>query len=209
MSKGSERADEIERYRERVRTPRVWQDTARDLVWSANKLRAIVERRVPLGFSRRGRLSEAARLSQRHHSFAPAIVLYVYAIENLLKALLVARGVDPVGRTGRLDKKFATHSLWTLAKAARFRVQNKAALHQLTDFAYSGKYPVGMDPDSGFSARSYFPSAVLTFIDRLLPRLEQAVENTRHPDALPATDPLALARRPKKRRKRKRRITTG
>lgn len=183
-------------YRSRVRDPSVWQDTARDLILSANKLRAQLERRVPLGFGRARLLSAYETLAARHYSMTPAIVLYAYAAENLLKGLLVAQGVDPVAPDGRLKKNFATHSLQALAQRAGLRGLNIRLLEQLTDFAFSGKYPVGIDPGAGFHAQAYFPSAVLDGIDELLPKLEHVVAASGHPKVRPVIDPLRLGRRP-------------
>jgi len=187
-------------YRHSVTDPSVWQDTARDLVLSANKLRAQLERRVPLGFGRARLLSAYETLAARHYSMTPAIVLYAYAAENLLKGLLVAQGVEPVAATGRLKKDFATHSLQTLARRAGVHGLSGRLLDQLTEFASSGKYPVGIDPGAGFHAHSYFPSAVLSGIDQLLPKLEQAVAGSGHPKVRPAIDPMRLGRRPQPRR---------
>jgi hypothetical protein len=126
----------------------------------------------------------------------PAIVLYAYAAENLLKGLLVAQGLDPVAAGGRLKKDFATHSLGSLAHRAGLRGLKTRLLDQLTDFAFSGKYPVGIDPGAGFRAHAYFPSAVLDGIDDLLPKLEHLVASSGHPNVRPAIDPMRLGRRP-------------
>lgn len=190
-------------FRRRVLDPRAWQDTARGLVWSANKLWAAVDRRTPLGFSRGRRpLTSLQILAARHHSLGPTILLFAYAVENYLKALLIARGTDPVlmaGRKrGRLRPGFATHSLRDLAAAAAFDYDT-AFLDRLTEFAISGKYPTGIDPGSGTGIEGYFPDAVLQRIVDLLPRLEQALAATGRRELLPSIDPLRLGRRPRTR----------
>jgi hypothetical protein len=112
-------------------------------------------------------------------------VLYALAIENMLKAIIVAMGQDPIGSDGRIQRWFANHKLDTLAQRAGIAGLNKDLLHQLTEFITAGKYPVGLEDGDGARAHGYFPDSVLAGIEKTLPILEEQL----------ATVPCARERR--------------
>lgn len=165
--------DERDYFWRLVNTPGYWQDAARDLVCAANLLKKDYRASPRLGFARRGRLAAPAALRQRHTSPRAIIVLYALAIENMLKAIIVATGQDPIGTDGRIQRWFANHKLDTLAQRARVTGLKKALLHQLTEFITAGKYPVGLEDGDGARAHGYFPDNVLAGIEEILPILEE------------------------------------
>jgi hypothetical protein len=185
-----------EYFRRIIRSPRQWQDRARDLVWAANRLRRIVEARQPLGFGRR-RLSVTEALHQRHHSKLAVILLYSFAAENMLKAIWISKGYDPVGSAGQLKGEFAHHKLAKLAAAAKVRDLNARVLSQVTEFLESGRFPASKSPERGWAAHAYFPANVLSSLEELLTRLERALADTEHPELAGNTNLMMLGVRPR------------
>lgn len=188
-----------------VNTRAYWQDAARDFVCGANLLKKDYYARPRLGFARRGRLAPYAAQRQRHTSSRTLIVLYAFAIENLLKAIIVALDKDPIGPDGQLERWFTTHNLNSLAVKAAITGLDEDLLQQLSDFIVSGKYPAGRRDGQGFHAHNYFPDSVLVGIEHVLPALEDRLAEIRAKrDKLPKTDLLRLCagRRPAKGRSR-------
>jgi hypothetical protein len=165
--------DETDYFWRLVNTPSYWQDAARDFICGANLLKKDYYARPRLGFGRRGPLAAYAANRQRHTSPRTIIVLYALAIENLLKAIIVALGQDPIGKKGSLEGWFTHHDLNKLAKRARVAGLDADLLEQLSDFIRSGKYPVGLADGEGHRAHNYFPDSVLVGIEHVLPVLEE------------------------------------
>ena len=180
-----------------TRSPRQWQDHARGLVWAANRLRRIIERRVRLGFGRRG-LSETEALHQRHHSSRAVILLYSFAVENMLKAIWLARGYDPIGPGGSLKREFAHHKLVKLASSAKVAGLNSTVLLQVTDFIESGRFPAGKDAARGLAAQRYFGDSVVRSLEELLTQLEAELAATGHSELAKATKLTLLGLRPRR-----------
>jgi hypothetical protein len=189
----SEQMDESDYFWRLVNTPLYWQDTARDFICGANLLKNDYYAHPRLGFARRGRLPPYAVNRQRHTSPRTIIVLYALAIENLLKAIIVARGQDPIGRKGQLEGWFTHHDLNKLAKRAGIRHLNEDLLAQLSEFIKSGKYPVGLSDSDGHRAHNYFPDSVVVGIEGVLPVLEERLDSVpAKRDKLPKIDLLKL-----------------
>ena len=101
----------IEEFKRTGQIPLVWQWSAREFVCAANILRAKCEDGdlfVP-GVPSSNSLWKPYRAIR---------LLYGLALENLLKGLLVAQGVDATS-TGKLNKKLQTHNLVSLWKWGR------------------------------------------------------------------------------------------
>jgi hypothetical protein len=156
-----------------VNTPGYWQDAARDLICAANLLEKDYRASPRLGFARRGSLSPYAVRRQLHTSPRAIIVLLAVAVENMLKAIVVARGQDPIGPNGRIQRWFSTHDLQRLTSRAQVTGLDPLLLEQLSDFITAGKYPVGLADGEGARAHGYFPDSVLAGIERVLPVLER------------------------------------
>jgi hypothetical protein len=184
-------------YARLVRDPSQWQDRARDLIWAANRLRHVVQRLVPLGFGKRA-LSATETLNQRHHSDSAVILLYSFAAENMLKAIWIAKGFDPLGPSGSLKREFGHHNLSQLARSAGVEGMDVDVLSQVTEFVQSGKYPAGRGPNEGWGAHGYFPDVVLSNLDALLQQMEESLAATGNPSLHPPIDLRLLGVRRKK-----------
>jgi hypothetical protein len=189
----SSRMDDRDQFWRLMNTPAHWQAAARDLICGANLLKKDYYAKPHLGFGRSGRLAPYAALRQRHTSSRTLILLYAFAIENLLKAIIVGLGKDPIKENGRLKEEFATHDLRKLAVDAETNGLDEELLAQLSDFIFSGKYPAGRGDGEGFHAHSYFPDSVLVGIEKVLPVLEERLaEMPAKREKLPKTDLLSL-----------------
>jgi hypothetical protein len=169
--------------------PIAWQEAAREYVLAANYL---------LDWYDVSRLTpEAAAFEFSHHgAVAPLMVLYAIAVENLLKALRVARDGTPVVE-GKLARDFKHHRLLDHASKAgvRLSADETGLLRRLRDFIEAGRYPVpaaeGGTPDAW---RFNFPRDVDS-VWLFLERLESDLMGTGHP-VLPPTDLRARHRPP-------------
>src|SRR5262249_6676282 len=82
-------------------------------------------------------------------NYPPAQLMYAYAIENVLKGLIVSERSDLI-QEDELDQELATHDLITLAKKAEFtvRVQERRVLEALSQLSIrAGRYPVALTRD--------------------------------------------------------------
>ena len=164
----------------RAGQPIMWQHTAREFVVAANYLLDWhdVSRAVP----------EAGDFRFTLGGPAPVMVLYAIAVENLLKAIRVARGDVPVVN-GVLSQHFKHHNLTSHAMQAQvtLTVDDADLLQHLSDFVEAGRYPVATAPDNSPRAwRFDFPGDV----DRVWALWEQLenVLRTTAQDALPPMD---------------------
>lgn len=132
-------------FQTRAREPRYWQETAREFAIAANYLGDWYDAdsdRYPSDLE-----------IESHGSPLPMMVLYAIAAENLLKAIKVSRGHDPVA-AGKLDQAFATHDLVRHASDLGISITSdqEALLRHLRDLAESGKYPVAKSPGAHVTA---------------------------------------------------------
>lgn len=77
-------------------------------------------------------------------NYPPAQLMYAYAIENVLKGLVVSKRPDLV-QEGELDDELAIHNLIKLADKAEFavHVQERPVLEALSQLSiWAGRYPV-------------------------------------------------------------------
>jgi hypothetical protein len=90
--------------------------------------------------------------------FQPIMLLYGVAVENLLKALVIAHGVLPVDTDGNLSRELKHHRLNDLTHKAGLAVSDVEVvlLTRLRDFIESGKYPIEKDADSGHGATVFY-----------------------------------------------------
>lgn len=119
--------------------PLMWQLTARQLVFAANVLREIHE------------TDDTDDAS--YASSVPILLLYGFALENLLKGLLVAQGfpaVVPDAKSAgpKLNEEIMGHDLAALFRKAGL-AQSEGDNEVLTRLSWvirAGKYPVGTKP---------------------------------------------------------------
>lgn len=125
----------IEEFKKTGQIPLIWQWTAREFVCAANIIR---------------RRHEAATLpaDQLWKLLGPMLLLYGLALENLLKGLLVAQGVDATS-TGTLNHQLKTHNVLKLWNWAKLPITHATEdlLKRLHWSIEAGKYPVGLHPN--------------------------------------------------------------
>jgi hypothetical protein len=133
------RRDEFER---RGNTPIFWQIQARSLVCAANVLR---ERAGAIAANHAVEPPQADDPSNLR--LMPVLLLYGYALENLVKGLLVSRGEDATW-SGTLNKDLRHHCLTELVRMAEVCTssEDRQLLEDLREAIESEKYPVGTGP---------------------------------------------------------------
>jgi len=141
-------------FKDLVENPRVWQETAHDLICAANIL------------------FEAVQDTDHHRSgtrdrrpivWCSLMMLYGLAAENLTKAIIVAKVARRETRAspglvdrseGPLPNWFTTHNLVELARdraGLTLSRSQKHLLKRLQEFVECGKYPVGVREGQGRS----------------------------------------------------------
>jgi hypothetical protein len=116
------------------------------------------------------------------------MVLYATAVENLLKAIRVAKGEVPIVK-GSLSPHFMHHKLLAHAQRAQLSLSPDEIdlAEHLRDFLEAGSYPVAKSARKSPRAwRFQFPRDVER-VWALLDRLENDLRAVAH-DALPAMD---------------------
>lgn len=166
-----------------------WQQTARDFVLAANYL---IDWHDPPREP-----GDRADLSWLHSgSCVPMMVLYASAVENLIKAVLVARGESLVAN-GRLKPQFGHHRLLEYAREAGVDppAEVEELLRQLSHVMYSGRSPAPRAPHGDPGAWTLAYPADVERIWGLLDQLEELLRATGVP-CLPAVDLRARYRPP-------------
>ena len=103
-------------------------------------------------------------------------MLYGFAAENLIKAIIVAKKLLPVGS---FPKGFKSHNLLVLARKADLPVSQsqKHLLKRLKEFVECGKYPVGLFEGQGRCTWTRLPfdsNDSLQLLEYLEEELQQA-----------------------------------
>jgi hypothetical protein len=128
-------------YAEMAARPLAWQWVSRDLLAAANALH--LHRRGPGPRERKGEGDSRIDMSP-----APILLLYGMALENLLKGLVIAKGM-PATVKGQLNPKLKTHDVLKLWGMAGLTVdENAEPLLSALGWAVQtgGRYPVGLQP---------------------------------------------------------------
>jgi len=164
-----------------------WQQAAREFVIAANYLIDWYDpAREP------GDRSDLAWLHSG--STVPMMVLYATAVENLLKAILVANGEDLVS-DGRLKPQFGHHRLLEYARDAGLELPAyvEDLLQRLSHVLYAFRDPIAKAGD-GEAASLTYPADVEQ-VWNVLEQLESVLRSTGAP-CLPAVDLRARYRPP-------------
>ena len=93
-----------------------------------------------------GNTNGSAEISCVAPNYPAAQLLYAYAIENVLKGLIVANQPNLIDGT-RINKSIESHNLLTLASTATFQVhiQEEPVLKALSELSvWAGRYPVAL-----------------------------------------------------------------
>lgn len=121
------------------------------------------------------------------------MLLYGLALENLLKGLLVAQGVDATS-AGALNNRLKTHNLASLWKQAGLPLNDSRedALKNLHWSIEAGKCPVGTKPDFGSPSPVWVALTNLDQVLDLLTMAEDKLRETRPDDVFETTDLRSL-----------------
>lgn len=157
----------IEDFKKTGQFPLLWQWTAREFVCAANIIRAKREGRGTPALSSSDSLWEL---------IGPMMLLYGLALENLLKGLLVARGVDATS-TGELSQRLKTHNVLALWRQTDLPLddQTEETLRHLHWSIEAGKYPVGTKPDADAPTPVWVALTSVDHIGHLLETVENAL----------------------------------
>ncbi len=88
----------------------------------------------------------SAQISARAPNYPPAQLLYAYAIENVLKGIIVANNPRLIGGE-KLNNALKSHDLFELAKDATVtvHVQEEPVMKALSQLSiWAGRYPVAL-----------------------------------------------------------------
>ena len=147
-----------------------WQIQARSLLSAANVLRERAQ--IIAG----GRAVEPPQADDPPHlRLMPVFLLYGYALENMVKGLLVARGENATW-SGTLDKDMRHHCLTELFRVAEVRTsrEDRQVLEDMSDAIESGKYPVGTRPRTRERRLRTNPEALFERIFGLVRKMEDS-----------------------------------
>ena len=149
---------------------------------------------ILLDAAREREQSQGLAGSRRSVSFRVVMMLYGFAAENLIKAIIVAKnpicGPSFPVSNGALVHRFANHNLPELAKEAGLRVSasQEHLLKRLKEFIECGKYPVGRREGQGQATRVSFAELDWSDVFQLLGYLEEELQQASgsfvaaHPD---------------------------
>jgi len=155
-------------FKDLAGNPRVWHETAHDLICSANLL---VE-------AMRGREEGMANTEcRRPVVWRTFMMLYGLAAENLIKGIIVAR-YPLLASGGKLPQWFTKHNLAALARRADLPVPltQEHLLKRLQGFVECGKYPVGRREGEGHSTWVFTEPLDSSDAVQLLQYLEEELE---------------------------------
>jgi len=155
-------------FKDLAGNPRVWHETAHDLIYSANLLLEAVQDREG------GKANPEAR---RPIVWRTLMMLYGLAAENLIKGIIVARSPS-LASEGKLPQWFTKHNLAVLARRADLPVplSQEHLLKRLQQFVECGKYPVGRREGEGHSTWVFSEPLDSSDTVQLLQYLEEELE---------------------------------
>ena len=152
--------------------PRSWQEEARRLACAANTLMWVLSQHpAPCDLD-----------TSRYLSIKSILFLYALATENLIKAVWIARGGQPLFQ-GVLAKKLGTHKLSVLAHQAGLTMSKRedALLNWLQQLIESGKYPISRSVERQLRLPGFGLPTSVPRILALLQRLENDLTATPPP----------------------------
>jgi hypothetical protein len=148
-----------------------WQLTAHELIAAAN----LCYKRFTTTMDR---AEQRKRKVQYYPEFgiAPLLMLYAFALEALLKSLLIAQGQKAV-IAGKLAPGFKTHDLAQLCKQAKVKLETaheERLVEHMTRAVQFGRYPVSSRENVKRGLMFSFPDDHPS-IHRLLKRIQDSV----------------------------------
>jgi hypothetical protein len=136
-----------------------------------------------------GNKSGQAEIACKAPNYPPAQLLYSYAIENVLKGIIVSREPN-LAHEDRLNRQLQSHDLVSLSQDAglEVHVQEEAVLKALSELSvWAGRYPVAVRRTDNFGGKSADElldwgsqnPLVRQFFDRSVASLERKVGKSR------------------------------
>ena len=174
--------------------PAAWQVAARAHLTAVNVL--LKHRRLPKGSG-----DSAGRDNELELRLMPIYLLLGYALENLVKGLLVARGEPATwnasfekDRSSSLDRGLRTHCLPELFRVASVKTsaREKRLLEDLRDAIETEKYPVGVRPRSRKRTLGTDPWAEVNSAFGLFERMERSLRHICLDGVLSPCNPTTL-----------------
>lgn len=186
MTEENDYTDMIEEFKKTGQMPILWQLLAREFVCAANILSTKCKDEDLFA-------SRAPNGNSLWKPYGAIRLLYGLALENLLKGLLIAQGVDATS-TGELNKKLKHHDLVKLWNWATLppTVHTENLLRILEWSIESGKYPVGTKPDPNAPQLFWIAMTDVHDIVVLLKTVEDALREKQSFLKLEKTDLLKL-----------------
>jgi hypothetical protein len=183
-------SDQLDHYETRAAQWYRWQNNAREYVCAANVLLDWYE--PILNDDKRPYDEEKC-----YSSFAPMMLLYAAAAENLLKAIRIAQGT-PATQNGLINPYLKSHGLEGFARDAGISLtkNEQHLLRQLQDSLEAGKYPIATAPEKSHRAYMFSYPCDLDRVWSMLERLEMVLSETGKP-TLPKVNLRRLCRRHK------------
>lgn len=175
--------DLLEDFEKSGQIPMLWQWRARECICAANILRATCEKSDLFA-------SDSKDPDRMWKPYNAIRLLYGLALENLLKALLVARGT-PATLNGKLNQEIHSHDLVYLWKKAGLELtaQTEKVLKGLHWSVESGKYPIGTKPDDANARlRAVVNTINVNGIIKLIEKVEDALREEQPLRAIDKTD---------------------
>jgi len=153
----------IDQFKKVGKSASLWQQSARHLVCAANVL-----------YHRELRIPREAGIAPS--GIFIALMLYGLALENLLKGLLVARGLEATS-TGHLSRKLRHHRLRLLCQETGIDISSDEAdlLEELQRLIESAKYPFGVHPRLGKARRGIIVPTDFKLTFALIDRVEETL----------------------------------
>jgi hypothetical protein len=108
--------------------------------------RAVAEHEAITDAYRDGKEAGSATIRAIAPNYPPAQLLYAYAIENVMKGLIVSKSPNLI-QEARLARDLTTHNIIKLAEMAAFavHVQEVPVLRALSELSvWAGRYPVAL-----------------------------------------------------------------
>jgi hypothetical protein len=160
-------------FRRRAGMPWLWQMQAHVLIASANVLWKRYRQRSVRVIGRRSARFYAGDLQPW-----PAMMIDGFAMENLLKALLLAQGVQAT-QGSRLEQTLRTHNLTALCTRAGIVLNQgeEELLERIKRMMELGRYPVGADAAMDVALRLALPQDRNTMTG-LLQRVDDQFKQT-------------------------------
>lgn len=168
-------------FRGRANMPWIWQMQAHILISAANVLWNRYNARSRARFPATPRQRQIRWFAGEVQPW-PAMMLDGFAIENLLKGLLLAEGAQAT-QGGRIDRSIRTHNLTALCTRAHITLDQREEelLERVKRMMELGRYPVGANATMDVALRLELPrdrNTITTLLERIDGAFKQAARTS-------------------------------